>query len=243
MIAREASRSERPVDALGRLSTLRLLRFRTVRCPHCMSSLRVLFRAPDACPHCERSLKDSDGATLRAVDKDFDSLLQGLDDQSLKRLKSGTLVCAVLSGCNAFGIALPFLLPILPTIIAIQQIVWARPLICAPYAKYFSPSRRIVSRWLSRFFVFTMASLHVHGMFPGINLVQIITSPIIFVITCGTSWAYFRFHLQRERDRQPVLFVEKVLLVLGAFFALLALAGLIGVAMLLGGLLKSLSGQ
>jgi hypothetical protein len=207
-----------------------------------MSDIRVLLRAPDQCPHCERSLKDDSGDTLRPIDKDFEGLRQQLDDRALKRMKSGTLVCAALSGANAFGIALPFLLPILPTIIAIQQIVWARPLIAAPYAKHFSPSRRIITRWLSRFFVFTMASFHVHGMFPGVNLAQIVISPLIFVVTCGTVWWYHRFHLQRERDREPVLFVEKVLLVLGGFIALLAVAGLIGVAYVLGSVLKAVSG-
>lgn len=207
-----------------------------------MSDVRTLLRTPDVCPRCERPLKDESGATLREIDRDFEGLRERLDQSSLERMKSGTLVCAILSAANALGIVLPFLLPILPTIIAIQQIVWARPLISGPYARHFAPSRRIVTRWLSRFFVFTMASFHIHGVFPGANLAQVVVSPVIFVVTCGTCWAYHRFHLQRERDRQPVLLVEKVLLVLAGLFALLALAGLIGVAMLLGGLLKSFSG-
>ncbi len=208
-----------------------------------MTDIRAFFRTPDVCPHCERPLKDGSGNALREIDKDFEGLRERLDAQTLRRLKGGTLICALLSASNALGIALPFLLPLLPTIIMIQQIIWARPLISAPYARNFSPSRRIVTRWLSRFFVFTMASLHIHGVVPGANLVQFVTSPLIFLITCGTTWAYHRFHLQREHDRQPVLFVEKVLLVLGGLLALLALAGLIGTAMLLGGLLKSLSGE
>ena len=176
---------------------------------------------------------------LREIDRDYEGLRERLDVQSRERLKHGTLVCAVLSAANALGLALPFLLPILPTIIAIQQIVWARPLISAPYARHFSPSRRIVTRWLSRFFVFTMASLHVHGVFPVANLFQVVVSPLIFVLTCGTAWGYHRFHLDREHGREPVLLVEKLLLVLAGLFALLAVAGLIFVAVVLGGILGS----
>lgn len=192
-----------------------------------MTDFRTLFKTPDECPHCARSLKTADGDVVREVDRAFPEIRDRLDEQSVRRMKSGTLVCFILSGANFFSIGLPFLLPLLPPMIAIQQIIWARPLISAPYAKYFSPSRRIVTRWLSRFFVFSMAALHTGGAIPGLNMAQVIVSPLIFVVTCGTAWQYHRFHLQREHDREPVTLLEKLLLVAGGLIALLALTGLI----------------
>lgn len=208
-----------------------------------MSDFVAILKTPDTCPRCERSLKDDSGAALREIDRDFEGLRDRLDAQSLQRLKTGTIVCLSLGVAQLGGACLGPLLPLLPTIIFIQQIVWARPLISAPYARHFSPSRRMVTRWLSRFFVFTMASFHVHGAFPGFNFAQWAISPVIFVVTCGTTWAYHRFHLQRERDRQPILLVEKVVLVLAAVLALLAVAGLIVVAIVLGKGLEWISGQ
>jgi len=208
-----------------------------------MSDFVALLRTPDTCPRCERSLKDESGAVLREIDRDFEGLRQRLDAQSLQRLKTGTIVCEALAIAQLGGGCLGPLIAVLPTLLLIQQIVWARPLISAPYARHFSPSRRMVTRWLSRFFVFTMASLHAHGAILGLNLAQWAISPIIFVVTCGTTWAYHRFHLQRERDRQPILLVEKVVLVLAAVLAILAVVGLVLLAIVLGKGIEWLSGQ
>ena len=205
-----------------------------VRCPHCMTDVPSLLGAPDECPHCGRALKDAAGHRVRDLDQDFPAISSGLDEQSLRRLKQGAIVCVVLSLAN---LVLPFFAPL----IFIQQIIWARPLISAPYARHFSPSRRIVTRWLSRFFVFSMASLHVGGAVPGVHFALVIASPIVFVLTCGTTWAYHRFHLQREHDREPVMFVEKVLLVVGALCALLALAGMILIGLAVGGAISMFS--
>ena len=207
-----------------------------------MTEIRTFLRTPEACPHCERQLKTADGDVVRELDRDFREISDRLDEQSMRRMKSGTLVCFILSGANFFSIGLPFLLPLLPAFIAIQQIIWARPLISAPYAKYFSPGRRIVTRWLSRFFVFSMASLHAGGAIPGLNMGQVIASPIIFVVTCGTAWAYHRFHLQREHDREPVMFAEKILLVIGGFIALLMLVLLILFGMFMGEVISWFTG-
>ncbi len=206
-----------------------------VRCPHCMTDVPSLLRAPDECPHCGRALKDSAGHRVRDLDQDFGTIRDQLHEQSLRRLKQGTIVCVVLSLANGFAPV------VFAPLIFIQQVIWARPLISAPYARHFSTSRRIVTRWLSRFFVFSMASIHVGGAVPGVHFALVIASPIVFVLTCGTTWAYHRFHLQREHDREPVMFVEKVLLVVGALCALLALAGMILIGMAVGGAISMFS--
>ena len=72
------------------------------------------------------------------------------------------------------------------------------------------------------------------GAIPGLNMAQIVASPLIFVVTCGTAWQYHRFHLQREHDREPVTLAEKLLLVVGGFIALVMLAALIGFGMFMG---------
>ena len=204
-----------------------------------MSDLLVLFRAPAQCPRCGRSLRDGDGLAVREVDKDYDGLQLRLAQQTHRRIKTGTIVCAVLSVVAALPVVHAFIAPL----IFIQTWIWARPLVCAPYARYFSPSRRIVTRCLSRFLVFSLAGLHGHAVIPGVHFATFIASPLIFVVTCGTAWGYHRFHLERERDRRPILLIEKILLVVGALVALAVFAGLIVLALVVGGLVEWLSGS
>ncbi len=208
-----------------------------MRCPHCKSSIRVLWRAPDACPQCGRALRDEGGRRVRELDQDFDALSARLDELTRERIRTGTIVCAALSLLNVAGPALPPLNVILPPVIFVQHVFWARPLVCGPYARHFGVARRMVTRWLSRFFVVSMASLHAHGV--AVPVAQVIVSPLVFLGTCVAVRAYHRFHLRRERERLPVLLVEKVLLVLVALFVICAGVLLLVFASWLGDLLRS----
>jgi hypothetical protein len=204
-----------------------------MRCPHCRTEIRALKR-PEECPHCGRPLKNEEGHAIRPMDEDFDGLFEELDERSLGRLKTGTIVVTAVSAIGLLGFLFPPILAIVPIVVVVLQFIWARPLIAGPYARHFGVGRRILTRWISRLGVVTASSFHVSGLVPG---VQVLVSPVLFAAICGTSWAYHRFHLRREHNRQPVHVLEKILLVVLALVFLLLIGAIVIVFLLLDGLI------
>ncbi len=160
---------------------------------------------------------DDEGRTLRTVDNDYPTLLAKLDEKSLHRLKQGAIVVAVIA---VIGV-----IPVIGTLAGIPLLIchfiWCRSLICVPWSRHYSAGRRILTRWLSRFFVITTATLHGTVAVP---FLAILVSPAVVAGTAAICWWYHRMHLDREHRRLPIHVVEKVLVVVAAVVAITAVA-------------------
>ncbi len=180
---------------------------------------------PDICPRCGSSLREQGGAVVRPIDIDFDATLARLDELTRKRVRTGPIV--------ALAIALPGLLPPLAPIsaivLAVLQYFWARFLVARPYARFFSPGRRIVTRWVSRIALLLLGLLHFAAVAP---VVQLVVSPLLFFGLSAAARGYFRFHFLRERRREPVHPLEKVLVVVLVATVVLAFVVLVLVLVL-----------
>ncbi len=182
-----------------------------------------MFRPPPECPACGRSLRNEQGLDVRELDRDFDTLKTELHETALRRIKKSAIVILVLGLLNSAGAAIPIVNVPLIIVIVIAHFFCSRFLVCAPYAKHFGFTRRVVTRWLSRMFVLFMAGFHTGGVVP---VVAPLVSPVVYLATAGTVWWYHRFHLEREHRREPVTILEKLFLIVAvllvlALFALL----------------------
>ena len=201
-----------------------------MNCPHCRTRIRAI-RRPDACPHCGRSLVDDDGRALRTVDNDYPALRARLDEKSLHRLKQGAVVVAVIA---VIGV-IPVIGALAGIPLLICHFIWCRTLMCVPYSRHYSTGRRILTRWLSRFFVLTTATLHSSVAVP---FLAILVSPAVVAGTAGICWWYHRLHLEREHQREPIHLLEKILVGVAAVVAITAVALTVFLIMALGAITR-----
>lgn len=188
-----------------------------MRCPWCREEVGVLQRGP-ACPHCGKALRDERGDSVRALDLDYDAILAAADERTLLWTRRG----AVFAFCAALFSLVPGAgAAVSAVLLAVGQLVWCGFLISRPYHRHYGPMRRLVTRWVRRLAtLLVVLPLHASTFVPFLGLV---TAPAVFAGACWATRAYARFHLVRERGREPVLFVEKALIVV---MAALLLAGL-----------------
>jgi len=162
---------------------------------------------------------DDQGRLLRPLDLDFDQLLADLDAKAWRATKRGTAI--------AFGVGLIALLqitsPVVGAVLFIGQLFWIRLAVIAPFRRYFSPGRRLITRWLSRIVILHLAGLHIPAGFAPFGLGPVIVGPVLFGGLCLLASTYHRYHLKQERARAPISLLEKTLLVIAVIVAVVVL--------------------
>lgn len=189
-------------------------------CPWCRERLPAVEKAPN-CPRCGKQLTDSSGARLRPLDLDFEKILEDADGRSLAWTKRGAIVALVL-GVVAL---VPVVAPFAALVLILALFFWARFLVARPYLRHYGAVRRLVTRWLGRFFIVLVAApaLGASAGFVPVPGLAIVGGPVVFGGTCAIFRWYFRFHLLREHRREGVTVLEKVFLVLGAILCVVGL--------------------
>jgi hypothetical protein len=176
-----------------------------VRCPWCREQVPALARAAQ-CPHCGKNLQDERGEAVRTLDLEFDAILADADARSLLWTRRGVAF--------ALGAALFSLVPgpgaaVSAVLLGLGQLFWCGFLVSRPYHRHFGPMRRLVTRWVRRLAtLLVVLPLHASTFVPGLGL---LTAPAVFFGACWATREYGRFHLLRERRRDPILFLEKAL--------------------------------
>jgi hypothetical protein len=179
------------------------------RCPHCRETLGVLSKEP-LCPHCGRTIRTEEGAKVRQIDLDGDKILAAADERAQTWMKHG----AIYAGVVGLLTIVPPLIPVAYVLLVVGQFFFARFGVASPYAAHFGGMRKLVARWMSRLaLTWLVAVAHAAVLIPGL---AIVTAPIVFWLTLLGVKTYFRFHFRRERERQGILAVEVVLLVVMA---------------------------
>lgn len=216
-----------------------------MRCPHCLKLVKAPVPATqgtgeggllarvmdqlgsdlDQCPECDGALRDADGLEIRRIDVDYETRLATLDQRSWERLKKGTWIAVAISVIGAFPVLHWFAGPVM----VVFNLVWARWAMAAPYRRYMGGARRIIVRWISRMAGLILVGLHGSFVLP---LVPLLAGPVVFALLCALVWWYHRFHFQRERERLPILLIEKVLLValILVFLVLVGIAVFLAIA-------------
>jgi hypothetical protein len=189
------------------------------------------FRHPvtDPCPACGAALVDADGRELTALDLRFEELEAWQRARYLELMAAGTAAAA------AIALAAPMLaaaVVLVPPLMVIAHIVALRLVLVRRTARYLSPRRRIVQRWLTRFGVlwiggpaYAAAVAPLVGVLPAAGAFALLTT----VVHHHALWS-----LARERDRRPPGRWEWILLAGFAVLTLVALAALVAVAAAVG---------
>lgn len=186
-----------------------------VVCPNCREPVPA--QESGACPHCGRPLRDEAGQKLRPLDLDFEGQLKALDARAFAATWKGA-VFAFVAWLLVFVPLVQFLSPIL---LVFGQLVWVRIGIAGPYRRHFGTGRKIVTRWLSRLVVASIASFHIVVLvIPGAN-------PLLFAGACALCWVYFRWHLKREHEHLPVAWFERILLGLAVLLLILSVIAVV----------------
>lgn len=154
---------------------------------------------------------------MRTLDLDFDAILADADARTLLWVRRG----AVFAFCAALVSLVPAAgAAVSSVVLAVGQLVWCGFLVSRPYHRHFGAARKLVTRWVRRLgLLVVVLPLHAATFVPFLGL---LTAPAVFAGACWAVRAYARFHLLRERERKPILFVEKLLV---AVLALCVLAG------------------
>jgi hypothetical protein len=178
-----------------------------VKCPWCREQLPALGRSAQ-CPHCGKAIETAGGEKVRTLDLDYDAVLADADATSLRWCGRGAVfaLCAALfSLVPIVGAAAAYV------VLVIGQFFWTGVFVARPYHRHFSPLRRLVTRWVRRLgLVLLVLPAHAATFVPFFGLVA---TPAVFYVACRLVRAYARFHLVREKERRPVTFAEKALLV------------------------------
>lgn len=180
----------------------------------------------DQCPECDGALKDADGREIRRIDVDFVTRLATLDQRSWERLKTGTWIALAISVVGAVAAFIPLIGGLAGIAMVVFNLVWARWAMAAPYRRYMGGARRIIVRWISRMAGLILVGLHGSFVLP---LLPLLTGPVVFALLCALVWWYHRFHFLRERERLPILLIEKIALVV----LILVFLILVGIAVFL----------
>jgi uncharacterized iron-regulated membrane protein len=189
--------------------------------------MKLPLTAKGACPFCERSITDAEGRRVRPLDIEFEARSAELDRQVARRIGTG---CLWVAGISCLSFFPPAVLITGPALV-LFQLIYARLAVVAPYRRHFGTTRRMVTRWISRFGMASGAGFHL-PIALGIP-VNLVLAPLLFAVLCGLLWGYHRWHLQREHEHLPVMIFEKVLLWVAAVVFILAVATVVGLIMLL----------
>lgn len=202
-----------------------------MKCPWCRENLpaaAALGRVPDACTHCGRALRNESGDRVRDVD------LLGPEAESeayAAASRAAVRGAVVAAGLGALTI-LPLLTPVAYVAAVIAMFVTGRFFVCRPFARHFSPLRKLVTRWNARLATLLVILPAYALAVPVPGLGALLWPAVMF------GWAvalrtYFRFHFRRERAGEGILAVEKLLLLVLTLLVLAA-ACAVGVMIWLG---------
>lgn len=191
-----------------------------MKCPWCreeLSALAALRSRADACPHCGKQLTDPSGETVRDVDL-LPPGAEGEADAAAKRAAArGALVAAVLGLLTL----VPLLSPFAYVAAVVAMFVTGRFFVCRPFARHFSPLRKLVTRWNARLATWLVV-LPLYALPVPIPGAAAVAWPLVLWGWAHVLRAYFRFHFRRERAREGILGIEKVLLLVLALLVLCA---------------------
>ncbi len=198
-------------------------------CPWCRSNLPREVRG--ACPVCERSLVDGEGRELREVDLVYDRVV-AVQRERLKRfLIVGTPIAAVVSLAGplihsslAFFISVPLF--VIAHAIALRVVLVAEP------QRLLSRRRRFFTRNIGRW-TFVLLSAGGYTL-TAIPLAGALVGAATFAGVTSITFAHLMWSLSQERNREPLLLIEKIalavviVLVLGIVATVIAFGLVVG---------------
>ena len=198
-------------------------------CPTCLESLPFRHPRTAPCPECGSALVDADGRELRPLDLRFTELERWQRARFVELLAGGTLAAAAVALVVP---AVPAAMVVAPPLMVIAHVVALRLVLLRRTARYLSPRRRIVQRWLTRFGVlwiggpaYAASVVPVVGVMPAVGAFALLTT----VVHHHALWS-----LTRERDRRPPGRWEWMLVIGFAVLTLVALVALAAVAAAVG---------
>jgi len=207
------------------------------RCPWCREPLdRRDAEAPE-CPHCGKRLRDDTGRELSALDLRYHLLEADIQRRLLRMLRIGVPVAAVAGfSLPLFHVAVVFVLPAM----LLAHMIVLRMYLQGVSRPYFSPARRFVTRWMTRFFFLWIAT-------PAYSLALIPILGGVSTAACfaGVSWAaaaYEKWNLGREKNRMPLSGWERLLLVFFFLSTAIVLLVVFVMAVVLGWSIQALLG-
>lgn len=198
-------------------------------CPTCLETLPFRHPRDQPCPGCGAALVGADGRELRPLDLRFDELERWQRARYVELLAAGTLVAVAVA---LVAPAVPAAVVVAPPLMVIAHVVALRLVLVRRTARYLSPRRRIVQRWLTRFGVlwvggpaYAASVVPFVGVLPAAGAFALLTT----VVHHHALWS-----LARERDRRPpgrwewMLVIGFAVLTLVALVVLAALAAAVG---------------
>jgi len=194
------------------------------RCPWCLEPLGLTERREASCPHCDRLLEGPSGEPSE-LDLRYDSIEDRQRTRVLEVLQWGVPTIAVLAVvASLMHLGGVFLAPV----VAVIHMVVLRIHVVREARRYLGSTRRLFNRWTVRF-VFLWLGLPGYAAM-AVPLVGIVTGVATFVVLTSVVHVYTAWSLRRERERQPLLVWEKVLIGVLAGVTLMAV-----VVVLIGG--------
>ncbi len=198
-------------------------------CPWCCEPIGIAERSAARCPSCGRPLEDDQGRELRAIDLRYDRVEARLWERFRHMLVVGVPVVAVLSLALSF---LHFTAIAFAPLLTVVHLVVVRLYLVREPRRLLGPARRRFLRWLSRLgFLwlgvpgYALAAAPLVGLIPGVGTFAGLTT---------AAWAYTRWSLTEERDRQPLARWERLLLWGLGGLTLVILAALAAATVLIG---------
>jgi len=195
------------------------------RCPWCLEPLSLSERRQPLCPHCERSLVGPDGEP-RELDLRYHAIEARLRARAREVLLWGVPVVAIVAATTSLiHVGAVFVAPL----VVLAHLLALRLAVVREARGYLGPTRRLFTRWLTRF-AFLWLGLPGYAAMAA-PLIGIVTGVVTFVgltaLVCGyTSWS-----LARERAQQPLSSWEKVVMA-----TLAAVTAVLIVVLVVGGL-------
>ncbi len=197
------------------------------RCPWCLEPLGLAQRREAVCPYCERPLSGPGGEPSE-LDLRYDRIEARQRARLREVLQWG--VPAVTIGALSLSL-LHLAGAMLAPLVAFVHILVLRAYLVREALRYLGPTRRLLTRWVSRFALIWLGLPGYAAM--AVPVAGVIAGIATFVVLTEIVHVYTGWSLARERARQPVLAWETALLVtLAAITAMVVIAVVIGVAIL-----------
>jgi predicted membrane protein len=201
-----------------------------VDCSFCCEPLTEKSKKENICDQCHRPV-------VREIDAHYERLVKDLDAKYRQMLIWGTgslavigLIFTVLSVLTG-GVLMTFGPPV-GVLILIVHMVYSRLVIIRDPIRLFGLARSLFTRWLPRFSFIIIGSFG----YPLITIpvANIFILPLVFVVLTSIVHFYVRRNLRLEKERAPISWWEKALLVVVAFVSISLLAVVLVAAVVLG---------
>jgi hypothetical protein len=179
------------------------------------------------CPHCERPLSGPDGEP-----SELDLRYERIEARQRARLREVLQWGVPAIAITALALSLLHLGgAVLAPLVALVHLVVLRAYLVREARRYLGPTRRLFTRWVSRF-AFIWLGLPGYAAM-AVPVAGIVAGVATFVVLTEIVHVYTGWSLARERTGQPVLGWETGLLVLlAALTAAAVLVVVIGIAVL-----------